>query len=542
MGLFLRMNKKATFFLLFSIVIIASVLRLYKLGSIPPSISWDEAAVGYNAYTIAHWGRDEWGRVFPLIFKSFEDYKNPVHVYATVPFVGLFGLSELTTRLSAALFGIGNVILIYFLATVLFNSSFVGIIASFVLAISPYNIQFSRFNHELNFAVFFFSLGLLFFLKAIKGNSKLLIASFFCFGIDLLTYQSAKVVTPPLVLFLILLNLKDLLRTKRMFLASFLTYLLFVSLFFIEPELLGTARLRQNTISEGAIEGSYLYERSSNYFLGLGNVVFDRYKLYFQNDFLFDKGDSLPRHSAQIVGTFYKIDGFFLVIGLISLLVRMLRKRDKYVIFLIAWAVIAPLPAAATSSFAHAARAMFMTISWHLVVAYGVYSVAMLLRRKLLVGIFLVLIFLLMTLPLGRYVKYYFEEYPEKYAIEWQYGMKQIVEYMIENPDYYKVYVDKERHQPYIFFLFYLKYPLPDFLATVKYDKTESKSYNAVLSFDRYQFGGWNWIESYPANGIAYILEPSKYTGLRFMNDFSVAKLIKYPNRENAFYVLAGEW
>jgi len=536
------MSKKITFLLLFLIIIIASILRLYKLGFTPPSISWDEAAVGYNAYTIAHWGRDEWGRTFPLIFKSFEDYKNPVHVYATVPFVGLFGLSELTTRLPAALFGVGNVILIYFLATALFNSSFVGVIASFVLAISPYNIQFSRFNHELNFAVFFFSLGLLLFIKAIKGNSKLLIASFFCFGIDLLTYQSAKVVTPPLVLLLLLLNLKDLLKIKKVFLVSFLTYLLFISLFFIEPELLGTARLRQNPISEGTVEESYLYRRSNSYFLGLTNVIFDRYKLYFQNDFLFDSGDPLPRHSTQIVGTFYKIDGLFLAIGLIFLLVRMIGKREKYVIFLIAWAIIAPLPAAATSSFAHAARAMFMTISWHLIVAYGVYGVVILLRRKLLIGIFLVLIFLLMALSLGRYIKYYFEEYPEKYAIEWQYGMKQIVEDIIKNPDYYKVYVDKERHQPYIFFLFYLKYPLPDFLATVKYDKTESKSYNTVLSFDRYQFGGWNWIESYPASRIVYVLEPSKYTGLRFINDFSVAKLIKYPNGENAFYVLTGGW
>ena len=536
------MRKYWVYVILFLIIVLASVLRFYRLGSVPPAISWDEAAVGYNAYTIAHWGRDEWGKVLPLIFKSFEDFKNPVHVYATVPFVGLFGLSELTTRLSAALFGVGNVIIIFFLASALFNSSFAGLIASFVLAISPYNIQFSRFNHELNFAVFFFLLGLLFFLKAVKGNSKLLIPSFLCFGIDLLTYQSAKVVTPPLMILLILLYFKDLMKMKKMFIAGFLTYLVFISLFFIEPELLGTARLKQNEIPYNEVEETYLYGKYNNRYLGLANVVFDRYKLYFQDDFLFVSGDILPRHSTQIVGTFYKVDKLFLLIGLFLLLIRMIKKKDKLVIFLLIWAVIAPLPAVASSSFAHAARAMFITASWHLIIAYGIYGVVGLLHRKFLIGVFLVLTCSLMVISFGRYIRYYFGEYPDKYATEWQYGMKQIVEYIVENPDYYKVYVDKERHQPYIFFLYYLKYPLPDFLATVKYDQTESKSYNTVLSFDKYQFGGWNWVNSYPSNKILYVLEPSKYSGLFFKNDFSVVKLIKYPKGEDAFYMLTGGW
>ena len=46
-----------------------------------------------------------------------------------------------------------------------------GLIAAFLLAISPYGIQFSRYNHEANFALFFFLLGLtLFFLGIEKKN------------------------------------------------------------------------------------------------------------------------------------------------------------------------------------------------------------------------------------------------------------------------------------------------------------------------------------------------------------------------------------
>jgi len=105
------------------IVLVAFGLRFYRLGSAPPSINWDEAAVGYNAWTIANWGKDEWGRTLPLVFKSFGEYKHPVYVYLTVPFVALFGLTDFAVRAPSAFFGVLNVVVIFFLARRLFKSN-----------------------------------------------------------------------------------------------------------------------------------------------------------------------------------------------------------------------------------------------------------------------------------------------------------------------------------------------------------------------------------------------------------------------------------
>ena len=69
--------------LLLVIILLGAVLRLYKLDLVPPSLNWDEAAVGYNAYTIANSGRDEYGNFFPLYFLSFGEGKNPIHIYFT---------------------------------------------------------------------------------------------------------------------------------------------------------------------------------------------------------------------------------------------------------------------------------------------------------------------------------------------------------------------------------------------------------------------------------------------------------------------------
>ncbi|MFH1864019.1 MAG: glycosyltransferase family 39 protein [bacterium] len=211
------MNKKLTYILLGIIVLISILTRFVKLSKYPPAITWDEAAVGYNAYTILHWGKDEWGKILPLTFKSFGDDKNPVHVYLTVPFIGIFGLNEFATRAPSALFGVLNVVVIFFLARVMFKSNTVALIAALFLSVSPFNIQFSRFNHELNFAIFFFIAGVYFFYKGLKTNKRLIIISFLLLGFDLLTYQSAKVVTPVLVLLLIVLNFKKLVKTKKYF-------------------------------------------------------------------------------------------------------------------------------------------------------------------------------------------------------------------------------------------------------------------------------------------------------------------------------------
>src|SRR3989304_7589998 len=128
------------------VVLFAGFLRFYKLVDNPPSVSWDAAAVGYNAWSILNFGKDEWGKALPLVFKSFEDDKHPVHIYLTVPAIAVFGLNEVGVRASSAIFGVLNVLVIFFLAKKLFGSSWAGIIASLVLAISPYNIHFSRYN------------------------------------------------------------------------------------------------------------------------------------------------------------------------------------------------------------------------------------------------------------------------------------------------------------------------------------------------------------------------------------------------------------
>lgn len=68
----------AAFALLF-----AAGFAFYARGAAtnPPGFFVDESSVAYNAHTVAQTGRDEHGEFFPLYFRAFDDYKNPVYVY-----------------------------------------------------------------------------------------------------------------------------------------------------------------------------------------------------------------------------------------------------------------------------------------------------------------------------------------------------------------------------------------------------------------------------------------------------------------------------
>ena len=97
------------------IVLVAAALRLWDLGKVPISPDWDETALGYNAYSILHTGRDEYGKFLPIVLRSFDDYKPALYAYFTIPSIVIFGLNTFAVRLPSGVFGVLTVIATYFL-------------------------------------------------------------------------------------------------------------------------------------------------------------------------------------------------------------------------------------------------------------------------------------------------------------------------------------------------------------------------------------------------------------------------------------------
>src|SRR3989338_7108261 len=155
------MGKKIS---LISIILIALVLRFYRLGNYP-ALNADEAAIGYNAYSLMETGKDEHGNPWPIHFQSFNDFKPGGYFYLVLPFVKVFGLNEWSIRLPNALLAIASVYVLYLLVLKIFGNKKLALISALGLSVSPWHLHFSRGGWEVSTATFFILLGVYLFLR-----------------------------------------------------------------------------------------------------------------------------------------------------------------------------------------------------------------------------------------------------------------------------------------------------------------------------------------------------------------------------------------
>ena len=66
---------------LFAVIVGGGILYSHAVTSNPAGFYIDESSIAYNAHLVAQSGQDEHGQAWPLYFRAFGDYKNPVYVY-----------------------------------------------------------------------------------------------------------------------------------------------------------------------------------------------------------------------------------------------------------------------------------------------------------------------------------------------------------------------------------------------------------------------------------------------------------------------------
>src|SRR4030042_6876327 len=174
----LKLLKEMRNNIIFAFVLaIFLITRIFKIAEIPPSVYWDEASIGYNAFSIATDLRDEWGEKLPLHFRAFGEFKLPVYIYTVAVFVKAIGLNEYAVRLPAVLYSLGTLIIVYLLTKKITGKEGVAILASFILSFSPWFFIFSRTGYEATAGLFFFLLGTYLFLLLDKSKFYILIAA-----------------------------------------------------------------------------------------------------------------------------------------------------------------------------------------------------------------------------------------------------------------------------------------------------------------------------------------------------------------------------
>lgn len=497
--------KSVTFFfntklILFIIIILATLLRFFQLGTNPPSLTWDEAAWGYNAYSLGADGRDEFGRFLPYDYlESFGDFKPPLYAYLAILPVKIFGLNEFATRFPSAFFGVLSVLLTYFLVKEIFQKSdrrdLYALAAAGILAISPWHIMLSRAAFEANVATFFIIFGVWSYLKGMTGKQRYLYLSAVSFALSFYVFNTARIVTPVIVLILAIAFRQQLLmRRKHTLLAAFFGALLLFPIipFLLSPQ--ASLRFREVNIfsdisviqranqqiknDQNALWSKVIHNRRFSYTIEYLRHYFD----HFNPTFLFVKGDGNPKFSTQDVGSLYIWELPFLIIGTLLLF----KKKEGFWWILPIWLLVSILPSATARETPHALRIASSMPTFQTLVAYGFISTYFFLKKKR--KFFSIIFFIIVSLNLFYFLHEYYIHYPREFSREWQYGYKESISYVQKvQSNYDKILVTTELGRPYIYYLFYLRTAPSDFRKNARITR-DSFGFVSVNGFGKFEF------------------------------------------------------
>lgn len=489
--------------ILILILILGAVLRIWGLQTSPPGFNADEAALAYNAYSLLETSKDEWGESFPLVFKSFSDYKPGIYIYLAMPFVASLGPTELAVRLPSIIVGSLSILLIYFLSREIFNKETVNLSSALLLAVSPWHIHFSRGAWETNLATFFILGGIISFLWGLK-NSRWFFISSLSLTVSMYSYQATRVVVPGLIAALALVYRKQLV-SKKIIAPVVFSFILIIPLIVIIFSGKGSTRFQGVSIfaDPGPINrinrerGEHLQANSWSSKLHHNKPIIyslgflKNYLNHFTPQFLFISGDPIKRNNIPQLGQLHFFEILTVLIGFTILLTK--KFAGKKVIFI--WFLVSPIAAALTFQTPHALRAHNMVIPLTVISGLGLgVLVEKIWKLKGYLKLSVTSILVGVMLYFGaKFLHQYFVHLPKQYALEWEYGFSKLIPKILERQNQYRKIVITTRYdQPYILLLFYSRYDPLRYQTSPKVEGDNQFGFSTVVSFDKYEFRRFN--------------------------------------------------
>ena len=541
--------------ILFGILVLAAILRFWNVGTIPAGLTQDEAALGYNAYSILKTGRDEYGKFLPIIFKSFGDFKPGLYVYLDVPFVAALGLNEVSTRLPSAVSGVLIVYLIYLVTKSFFpDHKRLPILTAFVAATNPWLIFLSRGAWEANISLTLTLAGIHFFQKALNKNKYFVLSATF-FSLTMITYQGAKLSTGIVVAVLAIIYLKDILKFQKRYLFTGIAVGVIISLPIILSLFNGqTGRLNvfsifsyprsteytQTFLDEGKEKiGDINYYLFHSETLNFGRGILGRYFNHFSPRFLFFDGDyQNPGHSAPYQGMLLLGDILFLIIGF-YIFAKNYKLNQKPSLFIILWLILSPLPAVLSRDQVQSVRALNMVAPLIIIVSLGLNNFINWVNSKkfsLPLYLFLVGVYII---GFVYFIDAYYVHVPAHNSNYWNYGYKEAVEivYPMENK-VRKITFEQSYAQPYIYFLYYTKYNPTNYQKQCNLANTmNTNDVGMVEMLDNISFSSIDWSILERQKGSLVVI--SGTTAIPESLHYNLVREIKYLNgRDMAFKII----
>lgn len=510
------------------VIILAVVFRFYQLGFLPSSPYWEEAALGYDAYSILKTGRDHHGNWFPVVaFESFGDWKPGMYIYATVPSIFIFGLNTFAVRFPSAVAGVAIVIGSGVLSHILFVTHrkkttvrskldrWLPVFTMLVCAVEPWGVLFSRVGWESNLATAFTLWAMILMLLGSDDSRKQLFRTIFYAGsatlmaLAMYTYHAARLGTPVMLLAVgfyahwpMLRNFQWNKKTqswlKHLIIPIFLLAILLAPLvinltsnevtnrfattsIFSDLSVIETSN-QLKSLAGNSVLSRLLYHR---YWL-FSKVIFQQIVVNLDLNYLFLHGDSNLRHSIQFFGQLFPLSFPLVLIGLATMAYHF-RKQSVLLALLF---VLGTLPGALATGAPHAVRTLLIFPLWVLVIGLGLQQVLLFLsRQKNVFQVVSTITFSgLFIFQILIFWMYYSQVYPKVAASQWQYGYQEMIATVNELAAQYpedQVYITREQGRPAMYYWFYSK---TDPKQVQAFQATAPKDQSEFLQFGRFHF------------------------------------------------------
>lgn len=379
-------------FLLIGCCGIVSFFHLWRLATVPNGLYIDETSIGYNAVSIARSGQDEYGYRWPIYFRAFGEYKNPLFIYVAALFFWFTEPSVYMLRFVSVFFYELFLVGILLITHSLFpKHKSVFIYTILAAGFLPWFFPASRIAFEAISQLTALVYAFFFVFVSLSGRPRrrqwiFPVLAGFCFGLSIYTYSTSRLLA--FIYFLTWLICYARRSTWRLSFASagafgiaLIPYVYFALTY---PHAL-TARFASIT---------YIFSHQFS-LLHKAALFLGHYVQYFGLPFLVIHGDYNLRHGTGFGGVMY-VTVFCLALFALYAVWKGRVPRSRFLFFVLLTLVAAPIPAALTNDSYHALRTLPMGLSALLLSAYGFQAIVSLqavrYRRILMVIVYLALI------------------------------------------------------------------------------------------------------------------------------------------------------
>lgn len=370
------MRLKKTWIILGLIFLLALLLRVYNLGSVPWGFHNDEVDVGYVGKFIVLHGRDPAGNFLPLYFDKYGDFRPTGLFYLAGISQLVFGSGEFAVRMPTSLFGALTTVVLYLFLKKLWGNELIAQLAGFFLAILPWHIVLSRAGHEAIVGYFLVLLGFYFLLVFAKGHKRkdLILASLVIFS-SYFFYHGIRLSVPLLLVsWLPFLGRGAIVRVSLLFLVLTVLFLALPIgrgrfsqvVFYKNPNIIKKINELPFADKSNLAAARIFHNKPVVY----GRELAANYLQYFSADFLFLRGGYPERYLVPEAGPIYIVFAPLLLMGLAT---AAKKARSYFLPFV--WLLLVPTAAVLTyEDIPSATRASFMVFPLVMIAAMGAWG------------------------------------------------------------------------------------------------------------------------------------------------------------------------